>query len=218
MVVDPPGALRFVQHRAHALGTQRTNDLLVAVGKFFQCEVDLALQDNVLLQLQTGTFRQLQQAQQARFLPVIPLQTRPARIHGGARVPQGGNARPDGSVLLVQHVQCGGHCTFPEITAHVLHGHVQLPQGADDVQVTDIVDAVQAVTRLAAMGMQQALFLIITQRVRAKAVQPRHLGDLVIFLHPIPPGGVKGFVKSIPSMGGEYKRKRCLTLGRYEGL
>lgn len=69
MVVDPPGALRFVQHRAHALGTQRTNDLLVAVGKFFQCEVDLALQDNVLLQLQTGTFRQLQQAQQARFCP-----------------------------------------------------------------------------------------------------------------------------------------------------
>ena len=32
----------------------------------YKRQVDLALQDNVLLQLQTGTFRQLQQAQQGK--------------------------------------------------------------------------------------------------------------------------------------------------------
>ena len=65
------------------------------------------------------------------------------------------------------------------------HGKIKLSQVADQVQLIDVFQTVQAVLIGVASWLQYAEALIVAQRVGTDAVQTGYFTDLIIIFHGI---------------------------------
>ena len=182
VVIHSPGQPLLIHRRPHTLAADDFEIVLVAVLQLFQQEVDLFFQDDVLLQEHVGPRLLPAEEDPSVLRGAVLLQPGPA----GPRLLQSRlqlrHAAAEQRLLPVQQGQRLPHRPALQIGADGPGWDFQLPQGADDVEGTHVLNAVHAVAVLPPHRVEQPLLLIVAQGVGAEIKELGQLVDLIKLL------------------------------------